>query len=342
MIQRSNLAKLLLGGTIPPEFPAQRRHPEPDARREKTHRTMPPSSDLSSFQKTIHSQFGEDGIIEEALRRISLSSPLDAWCVEFGALDGVSLSNTCHLIKDKGYKAVLIEGDRAKFKVLCGNLPQPEVIKVCRFVTLDGASTLDAILQETPIPADFDFLSIDIDGCDYHIFESLKVYRPKIVCIEFNPTVPNEIEFVQPADFAIKHGSGAKSIVRLAAEKGYALIAVTYCNLIFVRNDFRVAVTGSEIPTLESLRDDSEYRAFIFFGYDGSVLSNKNAISMPWHRLELDSRHLQQLPKYLRRFGEDYSVPQKLAFASFVLLRFPRSFPRIFQEKIWKKMFKPG
>ncbi len=43
----------------------------------------------------------------------------------------------------------------------------------------------------------FDFLSIDIDGCDYHIFEQLELFTPKIICIEFNHMIPNEVEFVQ-------------------------------------------------------------------------------------------------------------------------------------------------
>ena len=46
---------------------------------------------------------------------------LDKWCVEFGAWDGVYCSNTCHLIRDKGYKAVLIEGDKSKFSELKKN-----------------------------------------------------------------------------------------------------------------------------------------------------------------------------------------------------------------------------
>jgi len=133
-------------------------------------------ADLTQFQKNINSQFGEDGIIEEILNRISQASMLDSWCVEFGAWDGLHLSNTCNLIKNKSYKAVLIEGDVKKHRDLCKNFPSQDVIKICRFVTFDGDSTLDRILQNTPIPCNFDFLSIDIDGCDYFIFESLEIY----------------------------------------------------------------------------------------------------------------------------------------------------------------------
>ena len=96
-------------------------------------------TDLSQFQRNIHSQFGEDGIIEEILNRIGQGCTLDNWCVEFGAWDGIHLSNTCNLIKTKNYKAVLIEGDLNRHKDLCKNFPSPDVIKVCKFVTFDVA-----------------------------------------------------------------------------------------------------------------------------------------------------------------------------------------------------------
>jgi hypothetical protein len=292
---------------------------------------------INSFAKSIYSQCGEDGIIEEIFARISSSAQLDGWCVEFGALDGVLFSNTYNLIKNKGYRAVLIEGSKSHYKKLCRNIPQQEAIKVCQFVTLEGSSSLDSILRATPIPHDFDLLSIDIDGCDYHIFESLKLHKPKVVCIEFNPSIPNEIDFVQPADFAVKQGSSAKSIVRLARERGYFLAATTPCNLLLVREDFKGAVGES---ALEELRDDTECRTLIFFGYDGTVLSNRENISVPWHRLVVHPENLQVLPRYLRKFGEDYSVLQKVAFALFVLFRFPGDFRGLLREKVMNKLVK--
>ncbi len=199
-----------------------------------------PSMDknLSKYYKNYYSQFGEDGIVEEVLRRIALQNNLDKWCVEFGAWDGVYLSNTCHLIRDRGYSAVLIEGDKTKVAQLNLNLPQDNVHKICRFINFEGDSTLDNVLSETPLPKDFDFLSIDIDGVDYYILESLQNYHPKIICIEFNPTIPNAVEFVQPKDFSIKQGSSAKAIINLSNNKGYKLVAVTSCNLILVKDEY--------------------------------------------------------------------------------------------------------
>lgn len=283
-------------------------------------------SDLAGFRKNINSQFGEDGIIEEILGRIGRGHALDRWCVEFGAWDGLHLSNTCNLIRNQGYKAVLIEGNAERHRDLCRNFPSEDVVKVCRFVTFDGDSTLDGILGETPIPKDFDFLSIDIDGCDYFILESLRIYRPKVICIEYNPTIPNEVEFVQPKDFSIKQGSSAKAITRLAATKGYTLVATTYCNLILVRNEFRESVVGPDEVSLDLLRDDADCRTFLFVGYDGTILSNKSSLPMPWHKMELDLVSLQQLPGFLRRLPPDYNFIQKMALSVVLFFKFPRQF----------------
>ncbi|MGB8363504.1 MAG: FkbM family methyltransferase [Rhizomicrobium sp.] len=281
---------------------------------------------LASYARDIYSQSGEDGIIGEILNRIGSASQMDGWCVEFGAWDGIHLSNTYNLIKNRGYRAVLIEGDAIRHKQLCKNIPSADIIKICQFVNFEGDASLGSILKKTPIPEDFDFLSIDIDGCDYFILESLTDYRPKLVCIEYNPTIPNEVEFVQPKDFSVKQGSSAKSLTRLAEKMGYALVAVTHCNLFFVRNAFKNAVVGSDDVSLDALRDDAAYRSFIFCGFDGTILTNRSAISMPWHNIELDSEALQQLPRYLRRLPPDYSPLQQILFEFFLAFKFPKTF----------------
>src|SRR5262249_37731492 len=153
----------------------------------------------------------------------------------FGAWDGQHLSNTCALIDDAGYQGVLIEADPDKFRDLQKRQAvQPRIHAVQRFVEFEGRNTLDAILAETPIPPKFDVLSIDIDGNDYHIWDSLQVYRPKLVVIEHNPTIPNEVDFVQARDMRVQQGSSLTAMARLANSKGYRLVHATTCNGIFV------------------------------------------------------------------------------------------------------------
>jgi hypothetical protein len=258
--------------------------------------------------------------------------------VEFGAWDGILLSNTYNLINKKSYKGVLIEGDKNKYKTLCKNIPQKEVIKICEFVTFDGDSTLDKILNKTKIPKNFDFLSIDIDGCDYYILESLNQFKPKIICIEFNPTIPNEVEFVQIKDFKVKQGSSPKSLTKLASQKGYSLVAVTHCNLIFVRKELKDFVIGSREYNLNDLRDDNECKTYLFVGMDATILSNKKNLPFPWHEINTELITFQKLPKILRKYRSDYGLAQKFLYFLFLLFNYPEALKNIIPREV-KKIF---
>lgn len=262
--------------------------------------------DLSVFKKNVWSQFGEDGIIEEVLNRISLSGEmLNRWACEFGSWDGLHLSNTANLIRNYGYRSVSIEGDPQRFEEIKVNFPSSDVVKICSYVGTSGETSLDAILKRTDIPSDFDFLSIDIDGNDFHVLSSLKLYRPKLICIEFNPSIPNAIHFVQVNSSKVNHGSSAKAISELGTALGYDTIAATDCNLFLLKKQY----TKMVCPTLRSLEDlvpSGENPQYIFFGYDGTVLSNKNSVCLPWHGTFSMSR-LQILPKNLRKYSGNYS-----------------------------------
>ena len=176
---------------------------------------------LKDYKNNVHSQHGEDGIIEEILRRLSHDNDFQ-YC-EFGAWDGIHLSNTCALIKKNDCKALLIEPNKEKYNELCKNFPSDKIIKLNNFVEVEGKNSLDNLLKENEINLNFDFLSIDVDSIDYYIFESLKIYKPKVICIEFNPTIPNEVYFVQKNNASINQGSSAKALIELASKKNTLL-----------------------------------------------------------------------------------------------------------------------
>jgi hypothetical protein len=225
------------------------------------------------YKKNIFSQYGEDGIIEEIFKR--LKSVSDKQCCEFGAWDGKFLSNTCNLITNHNYEAILIESDKKKFNELNINFPEKKIIKINKFVNFVGENTLDNILENNFFKKDFDFLSIDIDGCDYYIFESLSKFTPKVICIEFNPSIPNKVNFIQEKDMKINQGSSAKSLIDLALQKDYFPIASTNCNLFFIHNKFKKFITNSDKFNINELLLDL-YDNSLFCSYDGKVFSTKS------------------------------------------------------------------
>ena len=94
---------------------------------------------------------------------------------------------------------------------------------------------------------EIDFLSIDVDGNDYYLFENLSI-KPKIICIEYNFWYGSNIKCSVPYDknFIWEHGSlysGASldALCSLAKNKGYHLIALdSNCvNAFFIRSDLR-------------------------------------------------------------------------------------------------------
>ena len=259
---------------------------------------------LESFASSVHSQFGEDGIVGEILDRLERSIELSHWCVEFGAGDGVSLSNTCDLIRSRGYRAVMIEADDERVRLLATNHPGPEVIRVHARVGVSGADSLDSILAGTPIPLDFDVLSIDIDGHDFWVLDAIRAHSPKILLVEFNPTIPNSVCYVQPTDVDVSHGSSARSMLALAESKGYELVATTMTNLILLRSEFHDVVLGASTPrgTLEALRDDSHAITLVFVGFDGSLLFTRDELSLPWHGVTVATDRVQIVPRPWRSF----------------------------------------
>jgi len=226
----------------------------------------------------------------------------DRWCVEFGAWDGLVGSTSRELIFNHGYSAVLIEGDEAKFTDLSRNYAaSPHVITRNQFVGFDEPSGLDAILSDTPIPTDFDLLTVDIDGNDYHVWQAVRRYTPKIVMIEFNPTIPPEVSFTQPADAAVNQGSSLAAIAELAKRKNYELISVIGVNAIFVRQEFfaHYGISDNRIEVLWTKRDCITY---FFTGYDGQVFLD-GCKKLPWHEsMPFSEKATQVLPRFARGY----------------------------------------
>jgi hypothetical protein len=190
---------------------------------------------LSDYGANMYSQFGEDGIVKKIFDIIGTRSKV---AVEFGAWDGFHLSNTAALwAKDLSWKAILIEGDASRFKELIKNTAQYNVLPINAWVGIDENDCLETLLKKHRIDQTIDILSIDIDGNDYHIFESLKDIRPRLVIVEYNPTIPVEIDVYAPYAPDNNFGQSVAALNRIAEKKGYKLVALTVTNAFYVLED---------------------------------------------------------------------------------------------------------
>ena len=133
-------------------------------------------------------------------------------CVEFGAADGVWLSNTRALI-EKGWDSILYDID-----------PKGDV----KYCLITSGNVNDVI------PPNINLLSIDVDGDDFYIW---KVYKgtPEIVIIEINSSIPPDEERAINIDII---GCGYQQMVKLGLSKDYFLVCHTG-NLVFVRKEFK-------------------------------------------------------------------------------------------------------
>lgn len=187
---------------------------------------------LMSYRKRIYSQTIEDGIIEGIFDNIGTTNK---YCVEFGAWDGVFLSNTANLRLNKKWETLLLDGNKTKAESL-GYVTHA-------FIT---AENINDHFEKNNVPKEFDFLSIDIDGNDYWVWKALDEtrFRPRVVCIEFNSNLLDQKEplarkYCEEEDTTVPsiyyYSASISALKKLGESKGYSLIfRVNNHNLFFV------------------------------------------------------------------------------------------------------------
>lgn len=196
---------------------------------------------LNNFESQSFSQYGEDGIVEEIFNRIGTTNK---YFVEFGVESGVECNSV--LLLHKGWRGTWIEGNKSHVKRIETRYKKSVETKALTllnaFIT---AENIESLFEDAKVEKELDFLSIDIDGNDYYVWEAIKKFSPRVVCIEYNAIFPPGTAFVIPYspnyiwDGSSNFGSSLLSLTKLAASKNYSLVACTLSgvNAFFVRND---------------------------------------------------------------------------------------------------------
>lgn len=194
--------------------------------------------DLSIYEKKIHSQNGEDGVLKEIF---SLIGTTNKYFVEFGVEAGFEC-NTRNLRENLGWNGLMMDSFNENISI---NLYK-------EFIT---AENINYLFSKYEVPQEFDLLSIDIDYNDFYIWNSLKQYSPRVVIIEYNATFLPDEDKVIPYDpygmWDVTNFFGASilSLSKLGESKGYTLVYTenSGVNLFFIRNDLLEDVSFTNV-----------------------------------------------------------------------------------------------
>ena len=194
----------------------------------------------------VFSQWDEDGIIQWIVNNTEIKNKN---FIEFGVED-YHESNTRFLLINNFWKGLVIDSSKNNIiKIKNSYYSWRGGLKSkCSFITTDNVND---ILKTSGFDKDIGLLSIDIDGMDYHILESINYYEPRILICEFNPIFSNDkdrkivVPYKKNFDRSKAHysnnyyGCSLKALIDLAKSKNYIFIGLNSGNnnAFFLRND---------------------------------------------------------------------------------------------------------
>jgi hypothetical protein len=229
---------------------------------------------LSEVEFSAFSQWGEDGIIDWLLDRLTGAAPT---FVELGVED-YRESNTRFLLQHRNWRGVVVDSSSDHIAAIRSQeiYWRHDLDAVCSFVTREN---VNEILIDAGLAGEIGLLSIDIDGNDYWVWEALEVVTPAVVVCEYN-AVFGDIECISVpyrSDFSrtkahpsnLYFGASLPALIALGEEKGYCFVGTSSngANAFFVRAEMAS-------PVLERLEEIRSYpsRFREARGPDGALL----------------------------------------------------------------------
>jgi len=199
---------------------------------------------LEEIEFKVFSQFGDDGIIQYLIHNLDIQTKI---FIEFGVGDYTE-ANTRFLLINNNWKGLIIDCDQGYINYIKNEeiYWKYDLTAVCSFVTCEN---INHIFESNGLKGKVGILSIDIDGNDYWIWESIKAVNPDVVIIEYNSifgpdfalSIPYSPKFQRTkAHFSnLYWGCSLKALELLGRKKGYYFIGSNSNgnNAYFVRRD---------------------------------------------------------------------------------------------------------
>ena len=213
--------------------------------------SVEPPYDLLAQRFRVLSQNEEDGIVWALLQVVG---PTTRTFVEIGC--GVNGGNSGFLALECGWSGLMVDASEERVRHIRQRFDRARVMAVAVRVTRENVNDL---LARHGLTGEIDLVSIDIDSCDYWVWEALTVASPRVVVIEYNADFGTERAVTVPDDPAFSrestaekryYGASLQALVRLGARKGYRLVLVepTSVNAFFVRNDVGLDIAALVPP----------------------------------------------------------------------------------------------
>ena len=208
---------------------------------------LPAPYDLMSERFRYRSQNEEDGLLLALFKRIGT---INRRCVEIGC--GMNGGNSGFLVQECGWTGLMVDASPSKIETIKVRFAGHDVTANTHRITREN---VNGVLETYGFTGELDFLSMDIDGVDYWVWEALTACTPRVVALEYNwlfgseraVTIPYDAEFSIGASSTRSYrGASLAALVRLARRKGYRLVATERVNAFFLRNDIAPAIAAIE------------------------------------------------------------------------------------------------
>jgi len=198
---------------------------------------------LTRAYAQVYSQNGEDGVTAEIFRRIGTR---DRFFVEIGIENGLQCNT--RLLLEAGWRGVWLEGSETMAQEALQRFrPFVESGQLKILLGMIGPDNIEAALDQTEVPACFDYLSLDIDQHTHSVWRAMK-RQARVVCIEQNASIPPSMALEVPFD-PTKYwdgsnwfGAGLKAMELIGTAKGMHLVG---CDMVGA-NAFFVAADETE------------------------------------------------------------------------------------------------
>lgn len=210
-------------------------------------RSMHQIESLQDVEFKVFSQWGEDGIIDWLIERVSVPPNLHTF-VEFG-VESYREANTRFLLENRNWKGLILDGNASGLDSLRRDplFWQYNLTAKASFITRENINDL---ILDGGLSGDIGLLSVDVDGVDYWIWEAITAIRPIFCICEYNAilgdihaiSVPYSPDFVARSSHYSGYYAGASiaALRYLAKKKGYRFLGTTTAanDAFFVRDDY--------------------------------------------------------------------------------------------------------